>query len=107
MKLLATCILLILFAVHSNAFASPSCREINQSGSIEPWSCRNSSNSIRCYADIKLDDSSNRSCDEFSRDYNDVDGFGSGECRIWSNENQCYPSFSDCWFSGKGRVDPC
>lgn len=62
-----------------------SCRVVDQSGSIEPWECRNStSGNIRCYADVE---------------------YGNGtRLRIWGG---CYGSFSDCWSTGAGGVDAC
>ena len=61
-----------------------SCKVIDQSGSLEPWECRDSDGKIRCYADVE---------------------YGNGtRLRIWGS---CVSSYSDCWGSGAGNVDPC
>ncbi|MBC86031.1 MAG: hypothetical protein CL677_02540 [Bdellovibrionaceae bacterium] len=61
------------------------CEVQDQSGSIEPWECRDSEHSILCYADVEFE--------------NGI------EMRIWGH--QCWPSFSDCWTLGDGAIDPC
>ena len=60
-----------------------SCRVIDQSGSIEPWECRNSDRgNIRCYADVEYQNGT--------------------RLRLWGS---CVGSYSDCWSSDS--VDPC
>lgn len=61
-----------------------SCRVTDQSGSAEPWDCRDAQGVIRCYADVE---------------------YGNGtRLRVWGG---CYSSYSDCWSMGSGAVKPC
>ena len=60
------------------------CRIVDQSGTLEPYDCRNSDGNIRCYADVEYDNGT--------------------RLRVWGG---CYESFSDCWSTGPGAVDAC
>jgi hypothetical protein len=81
----------LFFMFSTSAFADENvqgteqCRVVDQSGSIEPYACRNSTlGSVRCYADIELE--------------------GGAKTRLWGG---CVSTFSDCWWNGSGRVDAC
>lgn len=103
MKIIATLALFSLFTLHAqaisikiehlgNATAHESCdpnpgqcRVKDQSGSLEPWECRNSTTgNIRCYADVEYENGT--------------------RLRIWGG---CYDSYSDCWGTGDGAVEAC
>lgn len=75
----------VLLALNTSVALSHSCQVKDQSGTLDISGCSQSSSKIRCYADTD---------------------FGDGRVqRIWGQG--CYSSYSDCWFSGTGRVDPC
>ena len=81
----------LFFMFSASAFADADtqsfqqCRVIDQSGTIEPYACRNSTlGSIRCYADIELEHGA--------------------KTRVWGG---CVGTYSDCWWNGSGRVDAC
>lgn len=76
------------YAHSSNDGCDPNpgkCTLVDQSGSMEPWECRDSkTGNIRCYADVKYANGTNM--------------------RVWGG---CFDSYSDCWWNGDGAVDPC
>ena len=80
-------ILFVLLALGfcSLAHANGDSCQVDQDGSIEPFYCsqQGTSNSVRCYADVTREDGT--------------------KFRVWGNS--CYATFSDCWWSGSGRVD--
>lgn len=63
-----------------------SCVVKDQSGSSEFSWCRehNQKDYIRCYAEVKFNDGKVK--------------------KVWGKT--CYPSYSDCWSTGKGKVEP-
>lgn len=61
------------------------CTVKDQSGSMEAWECRDSEGKIRCYADVEYENGT--------------------RMRVWGDG--CYQTYSDCWSTGPGAVDPC
>jgi len=77
---------IILSAYSFSAIAHESCKIKDQSGSAEAYWCWNhkQKNTIRCYADVQYNDGT--------------------EGKVWGKT--CYRSYADCWWSGKGKVEP-
>ncbi|MCX5786415.1 MAG: hypothetical protein NTX59_12075 [Elusimicrobia bacterium] len=59
------------------------CTVKDQDGTLDSWACRDSEGKMRCYADVTANGSS---------------------FRVYGG---CFASFSDCWSTGPGAVNPC
>jgi hypothetical protein len=77
---------ILITLISTSALAHRSCKITEQDGSGEGAWCQshNQEGTIRCYAQVKYSDGE--------------------EKKIWGDN--CYSSFSDCWSSGKGDVEP-
>lgn len=59
------------------------CKVKDQSGTMDSQACRDSEDKIRCYAEVEADGSS---------------------FKVYGG---CFGSYSDCWSTGPGAVNPC